>query len=157
MMALKLGQTNTILLDAQGTQIATIEVTVGTDLADLNAQIAQQLPNSRVKAEALNDNIVLGGTVSSASQASQAQAMAARVAGAAEKVVNGLKIEQTTQVMIKVRVSEIRTIAKPGGANFTAAIGKTSSGVPIFADRQSVQPFGRALADISGVRVGSVG
>ena len=158
-MALKLGQTNTILLDAQGTQIATLEVTVGTDLSDLNAQIAQQLPNSRVKAEALNDNIVLGGTVSSASQASQAQAMAARVAGAAEKVVNGLRIEQTTQVMIKVRVSEMsRTIAKQLGANFTAAIGKTSSGVPIFASTDNqFSLLGRALADISGVRVGSVG
>jgi len=158
-MALKLGQTNTILLDAQGSHIASLDITVGTDLADLNSQIAQQLPNSRVKAEALNDNIVLGGTVTSAQQASQAQNMAARVAGAAEKVVNGLKIEQTTQVMIKVRVSEMaRSIAKQFGTNITGAIGKTSNGVPFFASTDNqFSLLGRALSDLSGVRVGSVG
>jgi len=158
-MALKLGQTNAILLDAQGTQIATLEVNVGTDLADLNDQIAKQLPNSKVKAQALNDNIVLGGTVTSAQQASQAQSMAARVAGAADKVVNGLKIEQATQVLIKVRVSEMtRTIAKQLGVNLTAAIGKNSEGVPIFASTDNqFSLLGRALASLSGVRVGAVG
>ncbi len=158
-MALKLGQTNAILLDAQGAQIATLEVSVGTDLADLNSQIAKQLPNSKVKAEALNDNIVLGGTVTSAQQASQAQSMAARVAGSADKVVNGLRIEQATQVMIKVRVTEMsRTIAKQFGVNVSGAIGKSAGGVPFFASTDNqFSLLGKALASLSGVRVGDIG
>jgi len=75
-MAQKIGTTNLILLDSKGDRIGTLEITVGADVADLNAQMARQLHGSNVKAEALNDSIVLGGTVSSAAQASQAQAMA---------------------------------------------------------------------------------
>ena len=158
-IAQKTGTTNLILLDAGGGRVGTLEITVGADVADLNAQIARQLPGSRVKAEALSDSIVLGGSVGSAAQASQAQAMATRVAGAAEKVVNGLKIEQATQVMIQVRVAEMsRTIAKQFGVNVTAAIGQTNDGVPIFASTDNqFSLVGRALASLSGARIGAVG
>ena len=158
-MALKIGTTNLILLDSAGAQIGTLELVVGADVAELNAQLARQMPGSKVKAEALNDSIVLGGTVSSAAQASQAQQMATRVAGAAERVVNGLKIEQATQVMIQVRVAEMsRTIAKQFGVNVTAAIGRTNDGTPIFASTgNQFSLLGRALSYISGARVGSIG
>lgn len=159
LMALKVGQTNAFLLDSQGQQIATLDVNVGGDLVDLNNQIARQLPGARIKADALNDNIVLGGTVSSAQQASQAQSMAARFAGQADKVVNGLQIDGTTQVVIKVQVSEMsRTIAKQFGVNLTAAVGKNSSGVPFFASTDNqFSLVGKALANLSGARVGAVG
>src|SRR5262245_5314506 len=158
-MAQKIGTTNLILIDANGGRIGTLEITVGADVATLNDQIARQMPGSRVKAEAVNDGIVLGGTVTSAAQASQAQAMASRVAGSADRVVNGLKIEQATQVLIQVRVAEMsRTIAKQFGVNITGAIGKTSNGVPIFASTDNqFSLLGRALASMSGARVGSVG
>jgi len=157
--ALKPGTTNLILLDSDGARIGTLELTVGADVANLNAQIASQLPGTNVKAEALNDSILLGGTVSSAAEASQAQAMAARVAGAAERVVNGLRIEQATQVMIKVRVAEMgRTIAKQFGVNATVAIGRTNDGTPIFASSDNqFSLIGKALANLSGARIGAVG
>ena len=158
-MANKIGTTNLILLGANGERLGTLEITVGADVADLNAQMARQLPGSKVKAEALNDSIVLGGTVTSAAQASQAQQMATRVAGAAERVVNGLRIEQASQVMIKVRVAEMgRTIAKQFGINATVAIGRTNDGVPIFASTDNqFSLLGKALANLSGARVGAVG
>ena len=158
-MAQKIGSTNLILLDGEGGRIGTLEIVVGADVTDLNAQISRQMPGSNIKAEALNDSIVLGGTVGSAAQASQAQAMAARVAGSAEKVVNGLRIEQATQVMIQVRVAEMsRTIAKQFGTNLTAAIGRTGDGTPIFASTgNQFNLLGKALSAISGVRVGAVG
>ena len=54
--------------------------------------------------------------------------MATRFAGAANKVVNALSIEQASQVLIKVRVAEMsRTIAKQLGVNVTAAIGATAT------------------------------
>jgi pilus assembly protein CpaC len=158
-VAQKIGTTNLILLDSNGGRIGTLEITVSADMADLNAQLARQLPGSNVKAEALNDSVVLGGTVTSAAQASQAQTMATRVAGAAERVVNGVKIEQATQVMIKVRIAEMgRTIAKQFGINGTVAIGRTNDGTPIFASSDNqFSLLGKALANLSGVRVGAVG
>jgi pilus assembly protein CpaC len=157
-MALKIGQTNVIFLDGEGKQIATLEVFVGSDVADLNDQIARQLKGAKVRVEALNDNVVLNGTVTSPQQASQAQEMATRFAGAATKVVNALSIEQASQVLIKVRVAEMsRTIAKQLGVNVTAAVGSLN-GTPIFASTDNqFSLLGRALSNLSGARIGSVG
>ena len=157
-MALKIGQTNAIFLDAQGRQIGTLEVFVGSDVADLNDQLSRQLKGAKIRAESLNDNVVLNGTVTSAQQASQAQDMATRFAGEATKVVNALSIEQASQVLIKVRVAEMgRTIAKQLGINVTTAVGDLN-GTPIFASTDNkFGLLGRALSNLSGVRVGSVG
>jgi pilus assembly protein CpaC len=149
----QVGATNLIVLGPDGTRIGTLEIVVVPDVNELNAQMARELPGSRVKAEALNDSIVLNGTVLSAAQASQAQQMATRVAGQAERVVNGLRIEQATQVMIQVRVAEMsRTIAKQFGVNVAAGIGQASDGTPIFTARTQNQfsLLGRALAELSG-------
>ncbi len=158
-MALKIGQTNAIFLDGEGKQIASLEVFVGSDVADLNDQLARQLKGARVTAQSLNDNVVLNGTVTSPQQASQAQEMATRFAGAATKVVNALSIDQASQVLIKVRVAEMsRTIAKQLGVNVTAAIGSNSSGTPIFASTDNqFSLLGRALSNLSGARIGSIG
>jgi len=157
--ALKVGTTNLILLDSNGDRVGTLEITVAADVVALNDQLARTMPGSRVKAEALSDGIVLHGTVGSAAEASEAQALATRVAGQATRVVNGLRIEQPSQVMIQVRVAEMsRTIAKQFGANITAAIGQTGDGVPIFASTgNQFSLLGRALSAISGARVGSIG
>jgi len=156
-MALKIGQTNAIFLDSQGKQIGTLEVFVGSDVADLNDQLSRQLKGAKIRVEALNDNVVLNGTVTSAQQASQAQDMATRFAGEA-KVVNALSIEQASQVLIKVRVAEMgRTIAKQLGINVTAAVGDLN-GTPIFASTDNqFSLLGRALSNLSGARIGSVG
>jgi pilus assembly protein CpaC len=157
-MAIKIGQTNAIFLDGDGKQIATLEVFVGSDVADLNDQISRQLKGAKVRVESLNDNVVLNGTVTSPQQASQAQEMATRFAGAANKVVNALSIEQASQVLIKVRVAEMsRTIAKQLGVNVTAAVG-SFNGTPIFASTDNqFSLLGRALSNLSGTRIGSVG
>jgi len=159
LMSLKIGQTNAIFLDSAGKHIATVEIDVGSDVADLNGQLARQIPNAKIHAEALNDNIVLSGTVASVQEASFAQDLALRFAGAPEKIVNMLSIGQRQQVLIKVRVSEMnRSIAKQFGTNLAAAVGKDSAGVPYFFSTQNqFSLLGRALADLSGARVGSIG
>jgi pilus assembly protein CpaC len=131
---------------------------VGSDVTDLNDQLSRQLKGAKIRAESLNDNVVLNGTVTSAQQASQAQDMAARFAGEATKVVNALSVEQASQVLIKVRVAEMgRTIAKQLGINVTAAVGDLN-GTPIFASTDNqFSLLGRALSNLSGARIGSVG
>ena len=159
LMSLKLGQTNAIFLDAAGKHIATLEINVGSDVADLNSQLQRNMPTAKIHAEALNDNVVLSGTVSSVQEASFAQDMALRFTGSPDKVVNMLTIGQRQQVLIKVQVSEMnRTIAKQFGINVQAAVGKDTSGVPYFfgTDNQ-FNLLGRALANLSGGRIGSIG
>lgn len=159
MMSLKIGQTNAIFLDGAGRHIATLEIDVGSDVADLNSQLARQIPGAKVRAASLNDNIVLSGTVSSVQEASYAQDMAVRYTGAVDKVVNMLSIGTRQQVLIKVRVSEMnRSIAKQFGTNISGGLGKNSEGVPFFLSTDNqFSLLGRALANLSGARVGSVG
>jgi pilus assembly protein CpaC len=117
-MSLKIGQTNAIFLDAQGRQIAAVEIVVGSDVSDLNDQITHQLPEAKVRAQALNDNVVLSGSVTNVQEASRAQDLAERFTGSKDKVVNNLSIDQRQQVLIQVRVSEMsRTISKQLGLN----------------------------------------
>jgi pilus assembly protein CpaC len=153
-MALRVGKTNAIFLDTEGKQIATIEIDVRNDVEDLNAQLAQQLPGAKVKAEALNDSVVLGGTANTVREAAIAQDLAQRLVARPEMVVNGIKLGQSSQVLIKVRVSEMsRTIAKQLGVNVAAAA--NIGGVPVTASTDNqFSLLGRALADLSGARVG---
>jgi pilus assembly protein CpaC len=154
-MSLKIGQTNAIFLDAQGRQIATVEIVVGSDVSDLNDQITHALPEAKVRAQALNDNVVLSGSVNNVQEASRAQDLAERFTGSKDKVVNNLSIEQRQQVLIQVRVSEMsRTISKQLGLNtsFSQVVG----GVPIVASTDNqFSLVGRALADLSGAQIGA--
>ncbi len=154
-MSLKIGQTNAIFLDAQGRQIATVEIVVGSDVGDLNDQITRQLPEAKVRAQALNDNVVLSGSVNNVQEASRAQDLAERFTGSKDKVVNNISIEQRQQVLIQVRVSEMsRTISKQLGLNTTFA--QIVGGVPIVASTDNqFSLVGRALADLSGAQIGA--
>lgn len=153
-MSLKLGQTNAIFLDAQGRQIGTLDIAVASDVSDLNNQIARELPDTKVSAQGLNDNVVLSGSVNSVQEASRAQDLAKGVTGSPDKVVNNLSINQRQQVLIQVRVSEMsRSISKQLGINVMSVV--NVAGVPVIAatDNQ-FSLVGRALSDISGAVIG---
>jgi pilus assembly protein CpaC len=154
-MSLKIGQTNAIFMDAQGKQIASLEINVGSDVLNLNDQIAHEMPGTKVNAQSLNDNVVLSGTVANVQEASRAQSLAERFTGSAEKVVNNLSIDQRQQVLIQVRVSEMsRTISKQLGINLVG--NATAAGVPLLLTTENqFSLLGRALSDISGAQVGS--
>ncbi len=153
-LALKVGQTNAFFFDGTGHQIASLDIRVERDVADLDNAIVRHMPESSVKVEALNDNVVLDGTVSSASDASAAQNLAARFAGSPDKVANMLKVDQHQQVLIKVRIAEMsRNVAKQLGIDLTSIM--TPGHVPIMLSTSN--PFGllgRALADASGAQIG---
>jgi pilus assembly protein CpaC len=154
LMSLKLGQTTAIFMDSQGRQIGTLDIDVGNDVTNLNSQLASNLPQAKVKAEALNDNVVLSGTVNTVQEASRAQDLARSYAGTEEKVVNNLNIDERQQVLIQVRVSEMsRNIAKQFGVNFATI--SNSTGVPIIVSTgNQFSLLGRALSDVSGAQVG---
>src|SRR5580698_9489903 len=96
---LKTGQTNAFFFDAAGHQILSLDIQVERDVASLTSMLHANFPGSDIKVTALNDNIVLTGTVESAEQATRAQDLAARFTGDAgkaadpSKVVNMLKVK----------------------------------------------------------------
>jgi pilus assembly protein CpaC len=131
------GSTSIMALDADGRQIAALDVTVGRDLSVLRQTLRTLLPSANIELKAAGDSIVMTGTVNSASDAQQAADIAqafvgqsggtsaasgsggggAGGAGGASitiassvvqgKVINALTIKGRDQVMLKVTVVEV--------------------------------------------------
>ncbi|HVE03677.1 MAG TPA: type II and III secretion system protein family protein [Rhizomicrobium sp.] len=156
LLGLKTGQTNAFFFDGGGHQLGSLEIRVEKDTADLSNMMRTALPGSNIKVAAVNDHVVLTGTVASAEASARAQDMAGRFAGDPTKVVNMLKVPGSEQVMIRVRIAEMqRNIAKQFGIDLASAA--VIAGVPLAAS--STPAFGlvgRALNDLSGGQAGQV-
>ncbi|MFL6689463.1 MAG: type II and III secretion system protein family protein [Alphaproteobacteria bacterium] len=156
LLAQKTGQTNAFFFDGGGHQILSIDIRVERDVTDLGSMIRDNMSGSNIHVSAMNDNVVLTGSVSSATLSTRAQDLATSFAGDPKKVVNMIKIEANEQVMLKVRISEMqRQIAKQFGVNLSEAA--IAAGVPIIASTgNQFGLIGRALSDASGAQFGSV-
>jgi len=162
LLAQKIGEANAFFFDAEGRQIAAIDVRVEKDVGDLASVIRQEIPDANVRVESLNGSVVLSGTVDSQSDASRAADIATRFATDPDKaidptkLVNMLRVKGSEQVMLKVKVAEVqRQIAKQLGLNFAA--GGMLDGIPMaLASDNQFALLGQALADLSGASVGQV-
>lgn len=157
LLAQKIGQTNAFFFDRSGHQLLSIDIRVERDVTDLSDMLRANMAGSNIHVAALNDNVVLTGSVASAQDSARAQELAGRFVGDANKVVNMLKTDAGEQVMLKVRVAEMaRDIAKQFGIDASTAV--IAAGVPIVASTSN--PFGllgRALSDASRAQIGSIG
>lgn len=70
------GQTNIFVFGANGEQIASIDLNVERDVVGLEAQIKKFIPDSDIKVELINDNVVLTGTVETPLDAKRAADLA---------------------------------------------------------------------------------
>jgi pilus assembly protein CpaC len=118
------GQTTVFALDAQGQQIAALEISIGRDVGELQEILRAALPNSDIVTQTVNDTIILNGEVDSPEEAQRAADIAegfvkdlgTGTANPENLVVNSLIIRGRDQVMLKVSVAEIRRdIAKQLG------------------------------------------
>ncbi|MGH6828875.1 MAG: type II and III secretion system protein family protein [Rhizomicrobium sp.] len=157
LLATKTGQTNAFFFDAAGHQIASLDIRVEKDVSDLAAMMKEDLPNSAIRVSAINDNVVLAGSVASALESTRAADLAASFAGDPRKVVNLLSVAGGQQVMLKVRISEMqRQIAKQFGINI-AGVKEIGGSTPLeLSSNNQFGLVGQALNDLSGGQVGQV-
>lgn len=124
------GATSIFILDAEGRQIAALDVTVARDLklGTLRQLLGQSIPGGRFDVRVTGESILLSGTVNSALEAQQAIDIAnafvgvSGVAGAPARgaVINNLTIRNKDQVMLRVTVVEVaRTVLKQFGVNLS--------------------------------------
>lgn len=134
----QVGQTNVFVFDGRGKQIAAMEITIERDIAGLETTLARLIKNSDIKAEMINDNIVLTGVVSTPSDSAKAVALAQIFVKGGEAtqgnntqststvslfarppesdIVNLLKIDGEDQVHLKVTIAEVqRSVIKQLG------------------------------------------
>jgi len=157
------GQASAYFFDGAGKQILTVDVSVERDVAELARIIRANMPDSNVKITALNDDIVLTGTVNNTVEATRAAELAAHFAvdpsqpPDPSKVENLLTVKSREQVMLKVRVAEMaHNVAKQFGINAQGAF--NAGGVPVIL--QSANPYGLAGAALSagsGAQFGNTG
>lgn len=118
-IGVKDGTTSVFAMDAEGRQIATLEIVVGRDLTNLQKTLRLALPSAQVDVQPAGDSILLTGVVNNASEATQAVDIANAFVGVSSgllssskgAVINSLTIRGRDQVMVKVTVSEVSRIA----------------------------------------------
>ena len=150
LLGLTIGQTNAFFFDARGRQILNLEIMVERDMDALAGLLRRMLPNTRLELDSVNDNVVLRGTVQSASEAANAQEIAARFVGSSEQVINMISIRDRQQVMLKVRLVEMqRRLVKQLGfnTNGTVTIDDATIG---FAAQNAFTLAGGALGGLNG-------
>lgn len=165
-----LGQTNAFVFDAEGRQVANLEIRVEPDVGPLNELFRRFAPDSRARAEAVNGSLVLSGAVRNAAEAERVLQIAQRFMGAAgtagsnaagsggnsnQSIVNLLQVEGNEQVMVRVRVVEMsRTLVRQLGVNLNHEnILNTLLPEDAFVEVATANGFsisGRALGGLSG-------
>src|SRR5690606_34152387 len=86
------GETNIFFLDASGSGIAVIEISVAQDATGLAATINRLIPGSRVQVQSFADAVVLSGQVSSADDLEKAIAIAGQFVGGPEFVTSVVNV-----------------------------------------------------------------
>ena len=144
-MAVAKGPTTIFALDKNGRQIATLEINViGRDIGALDEILKTALPDNDIRVQAVDDTVILTGTVASAVDAQRAFDIASAFTGYTAvgaggggggggggvsvsagtpqivpgRIINSLVIRGQDQVMLKVSIVEIRRdVVKQLGVN----------------------------------------
>jgi pilus assembly protein CpaC len=72
----QVGQTNVFVFGANGQQIAALDLTIERDVSGLEGYLSKYIPDSDIKVELVNDNVVLSGTVETPLDATRAVQLA---------------------------------------------------------------------------------
>ncbi|MFN3766288.1 MAG: pilus assembly protein N-terminal domain-containing protein, partial [Aliihoeflea sp.] len=72
----QVGETNIFVFGANGEQIVSLDLSIERDVAGLEDHLKRYLPNSDIRIELINDNVVLSGTVETPLDAKRAEQIA---------------------------------------------------------------------------------
>lgn len=112
------GDTNAFFFDAQGNEIARLEIRVELDSLAVREALGALLPNADIKVTSVNQNLFLTGQVRSPEISENARQIAVRFVPDVENVVNLLAVIEDQQVLLQVRVAEVsRAVLKELGLN----------------------------------------
>ena len=145
------GETDAVFLDAAGRTILALRVRVDAGTSALQDTLSRVAPGSNVRAEAVNDSIILTGTAASPAEAQRAAQVARAFVSAPEKVVNMINVAGSDQVTLKVRVVEVqRSAIKQLGFDTQAVIGRIGDTQWLLGNAATWGVNGSLLGGITG-------
>lgn len=114
------GETSLIAVNGNEQVLLNRKVVVTQNLSALERALRQRLPNRSITVTSAEGAVVLSGEVASQTEAEDARSVARRFVDPDKgEVVNRLSITGTTQVMLRVRVSEVsRDVREEFGINW---------------------------------------
>lgn len=126
------GETDAVFLDGAGRTILTLRVRVDAGVGALQDTLSRVLPESDVRAEAVNDSIILTGSVASPGEADRVTQVARAFVASPEKIINMLTISGSDQVMVRTRVVEVqRSAIKQLGLDVNAVLDSVGDGLQL--------------------------
>ena len=124
------GETDAVVLDNAGRTILSLRIRVDAGVSALQDTLDRVVPGSRIRAEAVNDSVILTGVVGSPGEADRASQVARAFVSAPEKGINMMTIEGSDQVMVKARIVEVqRTAIKQLGLDVDAVLSSVGDGL----------------------------
>jgi pilus assembly protein CpaC len=158
-IGIKQGQTNIFFFDAQGRQLAGLDLAVTRNLNGIRTALKQIMPDSDIRVEGIGDGIVLSGSVASQAEAQQAYDIATRLAGGEggffgggdgkDKIVNNIIVRGRDQIMLRVTVAEVeRDVVKQLGINLSGSLGYGTN-VVNFNNTNPFSSYGQSLSGSS--------
>nr|WP_228747483.1 type II and III secretion system protein family protein [Bradyrhizobium sp. BR 10289] len=151
------GQTNVVFFDTAGQSIAAYDIAVKRDLNGVRAALKQALPAANIQIDGVGDGVILTGTAATPVEAQQANDIAARLTGGADKVVNSITVRGRDQVMLKVTVAEVsRQIIKQLGVDLSTSLSSGTSTVSL-TNSNPFTAYGKNLVDGNNVSLSAGG
>ncbi|MGH1418277.1 MAG: type II and III secretion system protein family protein [Hyphomicrobiaceae bacterium] len=109
LLAKGVGEANAFFIGPDGEKVLFLEISVTRDLAVLGDLLRRLIPGSKIHPEMMGDSVVLSGSVMSPVDANRATELAAKfIKQQRKEVVNLLKTDAKEQVLLKVKVAEVR-------------------------------------------------
>ena len=144
-------QTNLFFFDANGQEILHLDLEVTLDGKGLKKLIDRTIPGNNITVDTTGMSVVLRGTVNSAVESKMAEELAAKIVGGEANIVNAMKIAEGDQVMLKVKVVEIkRDILKELGVDLNAAFSVNNFGLALATSNPVASSFLGASGSYSG-------
>ena len=121
------GQTNAYFYGHDGQELLSLDIRVERDINGLKSLISQHVSDASVDIQAVNNNILLTGSVQNAAMANRIEKLATMwldettQGGGEGGIVNLMSVEGKDQVLLKVRIVEMqRSVTKQMGINLNA-------------------------------------
>ena len=116
------GQTNAIIFDASGNELANLDLNVEMNTSELTNLVEKHVPGARVSVESANGKLVLSGHVGNASQLDQVLELAALYSPTGKQdILNLMEVRAKDQVLLRVKVVEMqRGVTKQLGIDLSS-------------------------------------